>query len=286
MAQGIDIRHDLGLGGKSRVREGRGVGGLALLVAGRRLRDLGGGVHRLRLIVACVSLAGTGGGHGAVVVGPGVGRLAPVVAQGGDGHGLLIRVVLCIQAVCRGDGGGVHSRPCSRAGRSIGDRSHVGVDRFGGTIGTGVIRDRRGITVLIAAGPGEAIEGVGYRLRRSVVFNKDIDLRSVCRAERMIIVYIALGEVPVVVIHQIILIGTRCGITVIPTRSIIEPEDRLLVRSVMPVLPVIGNAGCHSEGSVAVGIQILAAVHEPYEVRIGAAGVLHALEDGFLYVRG
>ena len=81
MAQRVDVLDGLGLGLESFVLEGRGVGRLACFVAGRGLRDLGGGLHRLGHIMGVVVLVGAGHrrGDGAVVFRPGVGGVAPVV---------------------------------------------------------------------------------------------------------------------------------------------------------------------------------------------------------------
>ena len=79
------------------VLEGCGVDGLAGLGAGRR-GGLDGGLHGLLLDVARVALAGALGGAEplAVLLGPAVLRLSPVMADGveGFGHGLRLKALV------------------------------------------------------------------------------------------------------------------------------------------------------------------------------------------------
>ena len=84
MAQGRDVGNGLGLLLKGRIREGGGVGGLTHLGASGGLGDHAAGVRSLDILVVGVAGTDPGGRHGAVVLGPSVGGLAPVVAQGGD----------------------------------------------------------------------------------------------------------------------------------------------------------------------------------------------------------
>ena len=85
---------------------------------------------------------------------------AIVVPKCWGGYRPGIRVSLFIQTVCRGDSGCIHSGSCSDAGRSRDVRSHDGVDRLCGTIGTGVVRDGSGVTAGVITRPGEVIECV------------------------------------------------------------------------------------------------------------------------------
>ena len=92
----------LGLRLEGLVLEGCGVDGLAGPGAGRR-GGLDGGLHGLLLDVAGVALAGALGGAEplAVLLGPGVLRLSPVMAEGGDFLGL----GLGLEALMTKDGG-------------------------------------------------------------------------------------------------------------------------------------------------------------------------------------
>ena len=83
------------------VLEGGGVDGLAGLGAGRR-GGLDGGLHGLLLDVAGVALAGALGGAEplAVLLGPGVLGLAPVVADGVEGFGLGLRLKALVLKGC------------------------------------------------------------------------------------------------------------------------------------------------------------------------------------------
>ena len=87
MAQGGDLL-GLALLGKGLAGEGRFQALLTLLGAGGLLGHGLGGLHGLALGVGGVPLAAPLGGAGAVVLGPGVAGLVPVVAQGGDLLGL------------------------------------------------------------------------------------------------------------------------------------------------------------------------------------------------------
>ena len=88
MAERVDIGDGLGLGFEVLVSKGRGIGRLALFLAGGFLRDLGLGLHGLFDHVGRVVGADRLRGHFAVVVGPGVLGLAVGMAQSRHGSGL------------------------------------------------------------------------------------------------------------------------------------------------------------------------------------------------------
>ena len=93
VAGGFDIAQRLDLRFKVRIRKDRGIGRLPGGLAGRRRRDLGGRVDRLALVVGGIAPAVPRRGDPEIVVGPGVGRLGPVVAERRNvGAGLGLRL--------------------------------------------------------------------------------------------------------------------------------------------------------------------------------------------------
>ena len=82
VADGFKIFDGLGLFLEGRIREGCGVGRFASAFAGRSRCHFAGGGDCLRLHMGGVAAADTGRGHAAVVLGPGVRRCTPLVAEG------------------------------------------------------------------------------------------------------------------------------------------------------------------------------------------------------------
>ena len=117
MAQRVNISNGPGLSSECSIGKGRGISGLARFSAGGLIGHLGSGSHCLGLFLVTPA-AGPGRGHGAVVLRPGVGHFAPVMAQSRDhdtfllldlegligeigGDDLLGAVVLAVR--CQGD---------------------------------------------------------------------------------------------------------------------------------------------------------------------------------------
>ena len=265
-----------GLGLKGLILELRRVYRSALCRAGGLKDDIPGGVCGLGFLMTGIIAADPGRGHRPVVIGPDVFRFAPVMAGSRNGYRLGLLVFVFIRAVCRGNSGRVHGGSLRRAGRVRCDRSHDGVDRFGGTIGTGVVRDSRSVAARIAAGPGEALEGVGYRLRRSLILDEEVD-RGRARIRKAGGGDILLCEGAGRAAAQIILIRTgSIRITIGGIGILEEPQQILPIRLVMPELAgVAGGRLVTADPEAAAGcrIQIAAALLQPCADRAAGAGL-------------
>ena len=102
--QRVDVGHRLRLRCKCFAFKLRGIRRLSLFIDRRLFGDGGGGVHGLRLDMGRVVSANAGRCHGAKILRPGIGRLAPGMAEGRrlDGLRLLLKYLRIVLEGSRG----------------------------------------------------------------------------------------------------------------------------------------------------------------------------------------
>ena len=170
VVEGGNIFYVLRLLDKGRVGEGRRVGGSARRGAGGGGGHFTSGIDRLCFNIirsgAAFTLTSADGCAGAVVIGPGVGHRAPIVAEGIDRPGL--------NRIAAGAGAGLHAS--FRAGRRSGHRpiAIIMVEGIGIGVSIAVLTARTGMGGIALLGTGR------FGDYRCVVMTKGRGIFRVC----------------------------------------------------------------------------------------------------------